>query len=103
MVWRRAKIGAGIAGRNGTMKHLAAAFLVGLALAAPAMAKKPQASVAKDYGAAPAGCYYGPRGGLHCPRVVRGPSEETTTQRDKRLMRECRGRPNAGACLGYAR
>jgi len=28
---------------------------------------------------------------------------ETRTQREKRLLRECRGRPNAGACLGYAK
>jgi hypothetical protein len=29
-------------------------------------------------------------------------SGETTAQRDRRLTRECKGRPNAGACLGYA-
>jgi hypothetical protein len=29
-------------------------------------------------------------------------SGETTAERDRRLLRECRGRPNAGACLGYA-
>ena len=28
-------------------------------------------------------------------------SAETTKERERRLMRECRGRPNAGACLGY--
>ena len=33
---------------------------------------------------------------------VRSTSEETTAQRDRRLSRECKGRPNAGACLGYA-
>lgn len=32
----------------------------------------------------------------------RSPSEESTSERDRRLYRECRGRPNAGACLGYA-
>lgn len=32
----------------------------------------------------------------------RSPSEEGTAERDRRLYRECRGRPNAGACLGYA-
>lgn len=73
------------------------AILAMLMLAGAAQAAK------KDYGPAPAGCYYGPRGGLHCAKVMRGPSEETATQRDKRLTRECRGRPNAGACLGYAR
>jgi hypothetical protein len=29
-------------------------------------------------------------------------SGETTKERDTRLLRECKGRPNAGACLGYA-
>ena len=32
----------------------------------------------------------------------RSPSEESTSERERRLYRECRGRPNAGACLGYA-
>jgi hypothetical protein len=27
---------------------------------------------------------------------------ETIPERDRRLMRECKGRPNAGACEGYA-
>jgi hypothetical protein len=29
-------------------------------------------------------------------------SGESKSERDKRLLRECRGRPNAGACEGYA-
>lgn len=29
-------------------------------------------------------------------------SAESKTERDKRLQRECRGRPNAGACEGHA-
>lgn len=29
-------------------------------------------------------------------------SAEGRAERDKRLLRECRGRPNAGACEGYA-
>ncbi len=29
-------------------------------------------------------------------------SAETTSERDRRLFRECKGRPNGGACLGYA-
>ncbi len=28
-------------------------------------------------------------------------SGETRAERDRRLQRECRGLPNAGACLGY--
>ncbi len=27
---------------------------------------------------------------------------ETRKERDQRLLRECKGRPNAGACEGYA-
>ncbi len=30
-------------------------------------------------------------------------SEESTLERERRLVRECQGRPNAGACEGYAR
>jgi hypothetical protein len=30
-------------------------------------------------------------------------SGETRSERDQRLSRECRGRPNAGACEGYTR
>lgn len=31
------------------------------------------------------------------------PSEETPAERERRMRRECKGRPNAGACLGYTR
>jgi hypothetical protein len=30
-------------------------------------------------------------------------SAESRSERDRRLMRECKGRPNAGVCEGYAR
>ena len=30
-------------------------------------------------------------------------SAESTPERDRRLSRECKGMPNAGACLGYTR
>jgi hypothetical protein len=44
------------------------------------------------------------RPGRRKPRIVHlpSPSQESPEQRDRRLMRECRGLPNAGACLGYA-
>ena len=35
------------------------------------------------------------------PPVQSGPGE-SRAERDKRLLRECRGKPNAGACEGYA-
>jgi hypothetical protein len=31
----------------------------------------------------------------------RSPSDESRADRERRLQRECRGRPNAGACLGF--
>ncbi len=31
----------------------------------------------------------------------RSSSEESRSDRDRRLYRECKGRANAGACLGY--
>lgn len=36
------------------------------------------------------------------PKFDRGWGE-TTSERERRLYRECQGLPNAGACLGYAR
>ena len=41
----------------------------------------------------------------HSSRVkiqnIRSSSDESTAERDRRLYRECQGRPNSGACLGY--
>lgn len=33
----------------------------------------------------------------------KSPSEEAPAAREKRLKRECKGRPNAGMCAGYTR
>ncbi|MOA20965.1 hypothetical protein D3C78_1414400 [compost metagenome] len=55
------------------------------------------------------GCHHSQKKDFHChaagdkARHQAQGSAETPAQRDKRLLRECRGRPNAGACLGYAR
>ena len=43
-----------------------------------------------------------PRARTRRPPVDQGPAE-TRAERDKRLLRECQGRLNAGACEGYAR
>ena len=32
----------------------------------------------------------------------RGFVQESARERERRLLRECKGRPNAGACAGYA-
>ena len=42
-----------------------------------------------------------PRANSGSVKVIPG-SEESTAERERRLKRECRGRPNAGACLGFA-
>ncbi|MFM7024925.1 MAG: hypothetical protein ACKOWC_02540 [Limnohabitans sp.] len=42
----------------------------------------------------------GSRGRTRKPPVDKGPAENRS-ERDKRLQRECRGKPNAGACEGY--
>lgn len=55
------------------------------------------------------GCHQSAKNGHHCHSeraTGRGSSQavgghETTAQRDKRLKRECKGRANAGACLGF--
>lgn len=40
---------------------------------------------------------------MKAPKVPTNPSYgETRKERDQRLLRECKGRPNAGACEGYA-
>lgn len=55
------------------------------------------------------GCHNSKKKDFHC-HVARdkAPAKslgrgETTAQREKRLLRECRGQPNAGACVGYAK
>lgn len=59
------------------------------------------------------GCHDSAKKGFHChPERAKntgggswaGTSSTDRSQaaRDKRLKRECKGRPNAGACLGYA-
>ena len=34
---------------------------------------------------------------------IDAPSSESPAAREKRLRRECKGRPNAGMCLGHTR
>jgi hypothetical protein len=35
------------------------------------------------------------------PPTQQSTSEETRAERDRRMYRECKGLPNAGACRGY--
>ncbi|WP_066269347.1 hypothetical protein [Hydrogenophaga palleronii] len=43
-----------------------------------------------------------PRKAAGSVKFLKAPSEESPAARAKRLTRECKGRPNAGMCLGYA-
>ncbi len=83
---------------------LAAAGLLLSAAPAAHARSKAEAAGAADPSAAPA-----PRkkprhgGGVRIKQPATSGSQETAAQRDRRLQRECKGLPNAGACLGYAR
>ncbi|KQP22042.1 hypothetical protein [Pseudorhodoferax sp. Leaf267] len=36
------------------------------------------------------------------PKFIPSSSQESPKERERRLLRECKGRPNAGACAGFA-
>ena len=38
----------------------------------------------------------------HKAKRTRSSGDESAKERERRLLRECKGLPNAGACLGYA-
>lgn len=54
-----------------------------------------------------AGCHHSKKIGYHCHHERAGKTTRAAvpavTAEDRRMVRECKGRPNAGACLGYAR
>lgn len=51
------------------------------------------------------GCHQSAKAGRHChqarEKVGTLPGGETQAQRNKRWKAECKGLPNAGACLGF--
>lgn len=53
------------------------------------------------------GCHTSARIGHHCHVLKPGAAERAASAArsadERRLRRECKGRPNAGACAGYAR
>lgn len=72
----------------------------------------PLAAMATGGGVDENGCHDSKKQGFHChpERAKSGAAwvgtstsgDRTQAERDKRLKRECKGRPNAGACMGYA-
>lgn len=61
------------------------------------------ASVTPDVRAQAAASTQPPAKPAQSVRFIKAPSDETPAARAKRLKRECKGRPNAGACLGHTR
>ena len=81
--------------------HLIACAL-GALLAASLLVPAPAEAARKGKKAGPATVADPPRKAQRSKKMVFNGSAETTADRDRRLRRECRGRPNSGACLGYA-
>jgi len=74
------------------LRPLRAALMLSV-LAIAGLAQAAQASSAKTSKKAPSTSV----------RFMEAPSSENAAAREKRLRRECLGRANAGACLGYTR
>jgi hypothetical protein len=74
------------------MKHHRAALLIALMSAVLATGLSPVTANAASTN--------GVRKKAPKQAIDKGPAE-TRAERDKRLARECKGRPNAGACEGY--
>lgn len=85
---------------QGASALLGAAVLTGLlATAAPAQAVE---TFTATTGADKSAAGKKPKSGKAPQPASDKGSAENKAERDRRLQRECRGRPNAGACEGYA-
>ena len=87
-------------------RHAAAFCLLALAGAAPALAESTTTKSRKKKPAVKASSGAGSRGVRlkPSPAVTYANGDtpaEHQRREDARLRRECRGRPNSGACLGY--
>ena len=82
---------------------MAAATLVSLVSLAPMQAAAAASSAGPSVKAGGEAVAKGKRHRAVTPKTDKGSSTESTAERDRRLKRECRGMPNAGACLGYTR
>ena len=82
------------------MRHLLANFTIAtLVLVSGAAGATPGATDAN-------GCHQSAKMGYHCHAVKPGAAARKAEKREaveeRKRRRECKGRPNAGACLGYA-
>lgn len=86
---------------SGPYQRIGALLTIGLALcllatAGDADAKQPQRSKTGTSESAK-------KKGVTKVTYQRSSSEESRSERDRRMYRECKGMHNAGACLGYTR
>ena len=90
--------------RNPRAKVTGAAAILCVCMALGLLASSPSAQAApqKNAGEIAAGAPAKKKGSVKV-KHQRSASEESTAERDRRLYRECKGLPNAGACLGYTR
>lgn len=47
------------------------------------------------------GCHKSKTVGMHCHRERAKVDGETIAAREKRLLRQCKGKPSTGVCTGY--
>lgn len=101
----------GGSGMRGTIEQLATdgnrgrVRLVHLAVAVALLV--PAGAMASPGATDASGCHRSASMGYHChpikPGAMGKKKAQAATAEERRLKRECKGRPNAGACLGYAR
>lgn len=89
------------------MRETSSGWCIGALLAVMALVLAAAGPVGATPGGVDAnGCHTSKKQGHHChPERARGSggADGTLSAREKRLLRECKGRPNSGACQGYAR
>ena len=85
-------------GGTGAAAILCACIALGLLAPSPSAQAAPQKGAAETGASTPT-----KKKGSIKVKHQRSPSEESTAERDRRLYRECKELPNAGACLGYTR
>lgn len=76
-------------------QHLGALFYAGLVIGV-VISTSPASAASKKHNSQATSSK-----GKSSTKSKQSPSEETVSERDRRLSRECRGMPNAGACKGF--
>lgn len=85
----------------GTHQRIGALFTIGLALCL--LAVPGEADAKSSQHSKPGTSESAKKKGATKVTYQRSSSEESRSERDRRMYRECKGMHNAGACLGYTR